>query len=259
METESSLSQGVSLKSKGQGKDCGCVKTMVYLSSIHMCRTRIFTGQDFVSISRKTRNEKSRKGESDGKYDLGVLGEAVLVADDRSESEARVLIAKDVFGSESEDDMETSHAVDKGDPDDDMVRPGDVQAGVDDSGSEEVKAVRMKRTYLSVAGQNSSKRQLSDARQLGCVFQDMTPPKSFLRKSSDMQKPIQRAKFTKAIARRTQNSIPKSFARIYKYISTGEPHQYSSNASKFEDRFQEERLTRTRSPRSSVEAGQKCN
>ena len=24
-------------------------------------------------------------------------------------------------------------------------------------------------------GRNSSKRQLSDARQLGCVFQDMTP------------------------------------------------------------------------------------
>ena len=27
-------------------------------------------------------------------------------------------------------------------------------------------------------GQNSSKRRFSDARQLGCVFQDMTPPKS---------------------------------------------------------------------------------
>ena len=27
-------------------------------------------------------------------------------------------------------------------------------------------------------GQNSSKRQLSEARQLGCVFKDMTPPKS---------------------------------------------------------------------------------
>ena len=30
----------------------------------------------------------------------------------------------------------------------------------------------------------------------GCVFQDMTPPKSILRKSTDMQKPIQRVKFT---------------------------------------------------------------
>ena len=31
-------------------------------------------------------------------------------------------------------------------------------------------------------GQKSSKRRSSDARQLGCVFQDMTPPKSVLRK-----------------------------------------------------------------------------
>ena len=38
-------------------------------------------------------------------------------------------------------------------------------------------------------GQNSStcKRQSSNARQLGCVFQDMTPPKSILWKSTDMQ------------------------------------------------------------------------
>ena len=53
-------------------------------------------------------------------------------------------------------------------------------------------------------GRNSSKRQFSDARQLGCVFQDMTPPKSILRKSTDMPKPIQRVKFTKAIARHTK-------------------------------------------------------
>ena len=45
----------------------------------------------------------------------------------------------------------------------------------------------------------------SNARQLGCVFQDMEPPKSssILRKSSDMQKPIQRVKFTNTIVRRT--------------------------------------------------------
>ena len=53
-------------------------------------------------------------------------------------------------------------------------------------------------------GQNASKRQSSDARQLGCVFQDMTPPKSILRKSTDMPKTIQRVKFTKAIARHTK-------------------------------------------------------
>ena len=53
-------------------------------------------------------------------------------------------------------------------------------------------------------GQKSSQRRSSDARQLGCVFQDMTPPKSILRKSTDMQRPIQRVKFTKAIARHTK-------------------------------------------------------
>ena len=50
----------------------------------------------------------------------------------------------------------------------------------------------------------SSKHRSSNARQLGCVFQDMTPPKSILRKSTDMQRPIQRVKFTKAIARHTK-------------------------------------------------------
>ena len=55
----------------------------------------------------------------------------------------------------------------------------------------------------------------SDTRQLGCVFQDMEPPKSILRKSSDMQKPMQRIKFTKAIARHTKIRDQKSFARIH--------------------------------------------
>ena len=61
----------------------------------------------------------------------------------------------------------------------------------------------------------SSQRRSSDARQLGCVFQDMKPPKSILRTRSDIRKPIQRVKFTVAIARHTKNSRPKSFARIY--------------------------------------------
>ena len=34
-------------------------------------------------------------------------------------------------------------------------------------------------------------RRPLNIRQLGCVFQDMKPPKPILRKSSDMQKPIQ--------------------------------------------------------------------
>ena len=86
-------------------------------------------------------------------------------------------------------------------------------------------------------GRNSSKRQLSDARQLGCVFQDMTPPKSILRKSTDMPKPIQRVKFTKAIARHTKIRDQNPSLG---YICPGEPHERSPNAPKFEDRSLEE-------------------
>ena len=105
-------------------------------------------------------------------------------------------------------------------------------------------------------GRNSSKRQLSNARQLGCVFQDMTPPKSILRKSTDMPKPIQRVKFTKAIARHTKIRDQNPSLG---YICPGEPHERSPNAPKFEDRStRRDRVARVRCPRSSVEAGQKC-
>ena len=86
-------------------------------------------------------------------------------------------------------------------------------------------------------GRNSSKRRFSDARQLGCVFQDMTPPKSIRRKSTDMPKPIQRVKFTKAIARHTKIRDKNPSLRN---IFPGELHQRSPNAPKFEDRSQEE-------------------
>ena len=79
----------------------------------------------------------------------------------------------------------------------------------------------------------------SNTRQLGCVFQDMEPPKltSILRKSSDMQKPIQRVKNLKAIARHTKIRDQNPSLG---YICPGEPHQRSPNAPKFEDRSQEE-------------------
>ena len=86
-------------------------------------------------------------------------------------------------------------------------------------------------------GQNSSRRQFSDARQLGCVFQDMTPPKSILRKGTDMPKPIQRVKFTMTIARHTKIRDQNPSLG---YICPGEPHQRSSNAPNFEDRSLEE-------------------
>ena len=86
-------------------------------------------------------------------------------------------------------------------------------------------------------GQNSSNRQSSDARELGCVFQDMTPPKSILRKGTDMPKPIQRVKFTKAIARHAKIRDQNPSLGM---ICPSEPHQRSPNAPKFEDRSQEE-------------------
>ena len=70
-----------------------------------------------------------------------------------------------------------------------------------------------------------------------CVFQDMKPPKSILRKSSDMQKPSQRVKLTKAIARHTKIRDQNPSLG---YICPGEPHERSPNAPKFEDRSQEE-------------------
>ena len=79
----------------------------------------------------------------------------------------------------------------------------------------------------------------SSTRQLGGVFQGMEPPKlpSILRKSSDIQKPIQRVKFTKAIARHTKIRDQNPSLGL---ICPGEPHQRSPNAPKFEDRSQEE-------------------
>ena len=60
---------------------------------------------------------------------------------------------------------------------------------------------------------------------------------SISRKSSDMQKPIQCVKFTKAIARHTKIRDQNPSLG---YICPGEPHQRSPKAPKFEDRSQEE-------------------
>ena len=65
----------------------------------------------------------------------------------------------------------------------------------------------------------------------------MTPPKSILRKSTDMPKTIQCVKFKKAIARHTKIRDQKPSLG---YICPGEPHERSPNAPKFEDRSREE-------------------
>ena len=70
-----------------------------------------------------------------------------------------------------------------------------------------------------------------------------------------MQKPIQRVKFTKAIARHTKIRDRDPSLGI---ICPSEPLQRNPNAPKFEDRSQEETVARARCPRSNVEACQKC-
>ena len=67
----------------------------------------------------------------------------------------------------------------------------------------------------------------------------MEPPKSssILRKSSDIRKPIRRVKVTKAIARHAKIRDQNPSLGL---ICSGELHQRSPNAPKFEDRSQEE-------------------
>ena len=84
-----------------------------------------------------------------------------------------------------------------------------------------------KKTERPVVNDYSSK-----TRQLGCVFQDMEPPKSssILRKSSDIRKPIRCVKFTKAIARHTDIRDQNPSLGL---ICPGEPHERRTNAPKF--------------------------
>ena len=65
----------------------------------------------------------------------------------------------------------------------------------------------------------------------------MTPPKSILRKITDMPKTIQRVKFKKAMARHIQIRDQNPSLG---YICPGEPHERSPKAPKFEDRPREE-------------------
>ena len=79
----------------------------------------------------------------------------------------------------------------------------------------------------------------SNTRQLGCVFQDMEPPKSssILRKSSDIRKPIRCVKFTKAVVRHADTRDQNASLGM---ICPGEPHERGPNAPKIEALSQEE-------------------
>ena len=80
---------------------------------------------------------------------------------------------------------------------------------------------------------------LKNTRQLGCVFQDMEPPKSssILRKSSSILKPIRGVQFTKAVLRHAY--IRDKNPSLGMICPCG-PHQRNPNAPTFEDRSQEE-------------------
>ena len=75
--------------------------------------------------------------------------------------------------------------------------------------------------------------------QLGCVFQDMEPPRSttVLRKSSNILKPIRCVRFTKAVLRHANIRDQNPSLGM---ICPGDPHLRNPSAPKFEDRSQEE-------------------
>ena len=56
---------------------------------------------------------------------------------------------------------------------------------------------------------------------MGCAFQDMMPPKSILWKSTDMQRPIQRVKFTKAIVRHTKIRDKNPSLGYHRFLYSG--------------------------------------
>ena len=85
----------------------------------------------------------------------------------------------------------------------------------------------------------SSDALLISTRQLGCVFQEMEPPKSssILRKSWDIRKAIRCVRFTQAVVRQATVRDQKTIAwsKLPKWSSSALPQ-----SPKFEDRSQEE-------------------
>ena len=118
-----------------------------------------------------------------------------------------------------------------------MLKKGDWQERVLDTDQSHDRSGQPDERGDKKLERRSSQSRSSNARQSGCVLQNMKPPKSLLRESTDMQRPIQRVKFTKAITRHTKirdQNPPLG------YICPGEPHQRGPNAPYFEDRSQEE-------------------
>ena len=87
-------------------------------------------------------------------------------------------------------------------------------------------------------GDESAVAMLKIKRQLGCVSQDMEPPKSttIFRKSSNILKPIRCVRFTKTVLRHASIRDQNPSLGM---ICPGDPHLRYPNAPKFEDRSQE--------------------
>ena len=90
---------------------------------------------------------------------------------------------------------------------------------------------------MRTARDKSAVAMLKITRQLGCVFQDMEPPKSSsnLRKSSNILKPIRCVRFTKAVLRHANIRDQNPSLGM---ICPGDLHQRNPNAPNFEDRSQ---------------------
>ena len=80
-------------------------------------------------------------------------------------------------------------------------------------------------------GDKSAVAMLKIARQLGCVCQDMEPPKSssILRKSSNILKPIRCVRFTKVVLR---HADIRDKSPSLGMICPGDPHQRNPQRSK---------------------------
>ena len=100
-------------------------------------------------------------------------------------------------------------------------------------------AMLTKNEHHQRTGRPATNTYSSNTRQLGCVFQDMEPPKSssILRKSSDIRKPIRCVKFTKAVVRHADIRDQNASLGM---ICPSDSHQRDPNAPKLEDRSQEE-------------------
>ena len=106
-------------------------------------------------------------------------------------------------------------------------------------------------------GDKSAVAFLKNTRQLGCVFQDMEPPKSssIFRKSSNILKPNRCVRFTKAVLRHADIRDQNPSLGM---ICPGDPHQRNPNAPNFEDRSKEQTERQERYARATAWKMARC-